>query len=152
IDAVSRLEVKTGRLGVRVGIHTGLVVVGDIGSGSSQEQLALGDTPNVAARLQGLARPNAVVLSQYTRQLTAGALEYRDVGPQILKGVAEAVRAWEALAPSLAETRFEAATGGLPAPMVGRELEFSVVLHGWQRTKASKGKLVLLCGEPGIGK
>ena len=152
IDSVSRLLVSCGALEVRVGIHTGMVVVGDVGSGSSQEQLALGETPNLAARLQALAYPNTVVLSGRTRQLAAGSFEYRDLGSHVLKGFSEAVHAWQPLAEGKAESRFEAATHGVLAPMVGRELEFAVLIHAWQRANSGKGQMVLLCGEPGIGK
>ena len=152
VDAVSALLIPAGPLRVRVGIDTGLVVVGDVGAGRSQEQLALGDTPNLAARLQALASPGTVLLSEGTRRLVAGSFELRDLGPKSLKGVAEPVHAWHALSDKKAESRFEAATQGRLAPMVGRELEFSVVLHAWQRTCLGKGQVVLLCGEPGIGK
>ncbi len=120
---------------MRVGIDTGLVVVGDVGAGRSQEQLALGDTPNLAARLQALASYGAVVLSDGTRRLLAGSFALRDLGLQPLKGIAEPVHAWHALSERKAESRFEAANEGRLAPMVGRELEFSVVLHAWQRAR-----------------
>lgn len=152
IEAVSKLDTHYGTLSIRIGIHTGVVVVGDVGSGLLHEQLALGDTPNLAARLQALAPPNTVVLSAHTRELTGGSFEYRDLGAHVLKGFSEPVHAWQALAESGAESRFEAATRGALAPMVGRELEFAVLMHAWQRVKSGKGQVVLLCGEPGIGK
>jgi class 3 adenylate cyclase len=152
VDAVAALAFPAGPLGVRVGIDTGLVVVGDVGAGRSQEQLALGDTPNRAARLQALALPGSVVLSDGTRRLVAGSFELRDLGPQSLKGIGEPVHAWHVFSERKAESRFAAATEGRLAPMVGRDLEFSVVLHAWQRACSGRGQVVLLCGEPGIGK
>ena len=152
VDAVAALSIPAGPLCVRVGIATGLVVVGDVGAGTSHEQLALGDTPNIAARLQTLASSGAVVLSDGTRRLVAGSFALRDLGLQAIKGIAEPVHAWHALSETKAESRFEAATEGRLAPMVGRELEFSVVLHAWQRSCSGRGQVVLLCGEPGIGK
>jgi class 3 adenylate cyclase/tetratricopeptide (TPR) repeat protein len=152
VDAVSGVATPDGPLAVRVGIHTGLVVVGDVGSGSSQEQLALGDTPNLAARLQALATPGTVVLSDQTHQLMGGGFEVRELGGHAVKGIAEPVRVWQALGARDAESRFEAATRGRAPPMVGRELEFTVVQHAWARARSGKGQMVLLCGEPGIGK
>jgi class 3 adenylate cyclase len=152
VDAVSALNIPAGPLRVRVGIDTGLVVVGGVGTGRSQEQLALGDTPNRAARLQALASPGSVVLSDGTRRLVAGSFALGDLGLQSLKGIAEPEHAWHALSETKAESRFEAATEGRLAPMVGRDLEFSVVLHAWQRVRSGRGQVVLLCGEPGIGK
>ncbi len=152
IEAVSRVVTPNGPLAVRVGIHTGLVVVGEVGSGSSQERLALGDTSNLAARLQALAPPGSVVLSDRTRRLLGAGFEVRDCGLHPLKGVAEPVQVWQALGAGDAESRFETTTHGRLPPMVGRELEFTVVLHAWARARSGKGQTVLLCGEPGIGK
>ena len=152
VAAVAELRVPAGPLSVRVGIDTGLVVVGDVGTGKSQEQLALGDTPNRAARLQALASPGTVVLSDATRRLVAGSFALCDLELQALKGIAEPVRVWHALSEAKTESRFEAAAEGRLAPMVGRDLEFSVVLHAWQRAGSGRGQAVLLCREPGIGK
>jgi class 3 adenylate cyclase/tetratricopeptide (TPR) repeat protein len=152
VEAVSGLVTPSGSLTIRAGIHTGLVVVGEVGSGSSQERLALGDTPNLAARLQTLAAPGTVLVSDQTRRLLGGEFEVRDTGTHVLKGVADPVQVWQAIAATDAVSRFEAATPGRPPPMVGRELEFSVVLHAWARARSGKGQMVLLCGEPGIGK
>ena len=151
-DAVAGLRAAAGSLRVRVGIDTGLVVVGEVGAGGTQEQLALGDTPNVAARLQGLATPGSVVLSAATRRLVAGSFELGDLGAQTLKGIGEPVHAWQVLSERRVESRFEAASAGKIAPMVGRDLEFSTVLHAWQHACSARGQVVLLCGEPGIGK
>jgi hypothetical protein len=128
------------------------VVIGEIGQEQRKEQLALGDTPNFAARLQSLASPGAIVLSDSTRRLAAGSFEYRDLGPHSLKGIGAPVRAWQALAASTVDTRFEAAHGSRLTPMVGRELELAVLMHAWRQAHSSKGGVVLLCGEPGIGK
>jgi class 3 adenylate cyclase/tetratricopeptide (TPR) repeat protein len=152
VEAVAELELPAGPLSVRVGIDTGLVVVGDIGDGRSQEQLALGDTPNRAARLQTLASPGNVVVTEGTRRMVAGNFIFRDLGSQFLKGIADSVHVWHALSERQSESRFEAATEGRVAPMVGRELELSVVLHAWERACSGMGQMVLLCGEPGIGK
>jgi class 3 adenylate cyclase len=152
LHAIAHLQLASGPLAARIGIHTGIVVVGDIGSGTSREQLAVGGTPNVAARLQGIAPVNALILSDNTRHLTGGSFEYRDLGAHLLKGITEPIRAWEALRESGAESRFEAASGGKLAPMVGRDLEFAVLMHAWQRARSGKGQLVLLAGEPGVGK
>ena len=152
VDAVARLDFPSGPLAMRVGIHTGVVVVGEVGAGATHEQLALGDTPNLAARLQSLAAPGGVLLSDRTRQITAGSFEYRDRGPHRLKGIEEPVHVWQPVSQRTANTRFEAERGGPLAPMVGRELEFTVLLHAWERAKSGRGQVVLLCGEPGIGK
>ncbi len=150
-DAVALLDFPSGPLAVRVGIHTGVVVVGEVGAGAVQEQLALGDTPNLAARLQSLATPGSVVLSERTRQLTAGGFVCRDLGAHALKGIDEPVHAWLAVS-QRTDGRFEHERDGPLAPMVGRELEFAVLLHAWERAKSGRGQVVLLCGEPGIGK
>ena len=152
VKGVAELRGPTGPLCVRVGIHTGVVVIGEIGTGATQEQLALGDTPNFAARLQSLASPGAIVLSDSTHRLAAGSFEYRDLGLHSLKGIGAPVRAWQALAASTVDTRFEAAHGSRLAPMVGRELELTVLMHAWRQALSCKGGVVLLCGEPGIGK
>jgi class 3 adenylate cyclase/predicted ATPase len=140
-------------LQTRVGIATGLVVVGDlIGSGASQEQAIVGDTPNLAARLQGVAEPNTVVVSESTRKLVGSLFELEDLGPRELKGISGPVRAWAALRPASVEGRFEAMhPGGLTA-LVGREEELELLLRRWARAKTGEGQVVLLSGEAGIGK
>lgn len=152
VEVLSALQTSGGPLAVRIGLHTGLVVVGDVGSGTTQEQLALGDTPNVAARLQASAPIGAVLLSDRTRRLTGGNFEYQDLGLQSLKGIANPVRAWRAIAQSSADSRFEAAHAGPLPPMVGRAAEFSALLAAWQPAKSGNGQAVTLCGEAGIGK
>jgi len=140
-------------LGVRVGIATGLVVVGDIiGEGASQERAVVGETPNLAARLQAIAEPNAVVVAPDTHRLTAGHFQFRSLGEKRLKGIAQPVEAWQALSEGTAESRFEALHGQRLTPLVGRDEEAALVVRRWQRAKESEGQVVLISGEPGIGK
>jgi class 3 adenylate cyclase len=145
----------TGRspLQVRLGIHTGLVVIGDIGASGRTEQLALGDTPNIAARLQGLAEPNTVVISAATQRLIAGFFDCRDGGLQSLKGVSAPVQVYRVLSESSAQSRLEieVSTGRL-TPLVGRAHEVGLLLERWTAAQAGDGQVVLLNGEPGIGK
>ena len=152
ITAVARLEMQAS-LQTRVGIATGLVVVGDlIGSGASQEQAIVGETPNLAARLQGFAEPNAVVIAEGTRKLVGNLFELQDLGAQDLKGIAGRVRAWAALRPASVESRFEAFHATGPTELVGRNEELELLLRRWSKAKSGEGQVVLLSGEPGIGK
>ena len=140
-------------LQTRVGIATGMVVVGDlIGSGASQEQAIIGETPNLAARLQSVAEPNSVVIAENTRKLVGDLFELQDLGAQDLKGIAGSVRAWAALRPSSVQSRFDALHGGGLTELVGREEELELLLRRWSKAKAGEGQVVLLSGEPGIGK
>jgi class 3 adenylate cyclase/predicted ATPase len=152
IAAVTSLTTPVS-LQTRVGIATGLVVVGDlIGSGDAQERGIVGETPNLAARLQALAEPNTVVIADGTRRLLGNLFELEDLGAKDLKGIAGPVRAWAALRASSAEGRFEALhTTGLTA-LVGREEESELLLRRWSRAKTGEGQVVLLSGEGGIGK
>jgi len=152
VAAIGDLKTRAA-LQVRVGIATGLVVVGDlIGSGASQEQAIVGDTPNLAARLQGIARPNTVVIAESTRRLAGNLFELENLGPRELKGISEPTQAWAALRPASVEGRFEAMhPGGLTA-LVGREEELDLLLRRWARAKTGEGQVVLLSGEAGIGK
>ena len=153
IDAVGRLDVKSVKLQARVGIATGLVVVGDlIGEGSAQEQSVVGETPNLAARLQALAEPDAVVIAAGTRRLVGDLFEYRDLGAVEVKGIAAPVPAWQVLRPSAVASRFEALRGSALTPLVGRDEEIDLLLRRWARAKAGDGQVVLISGEPGIGK
>src|SRR6266513_2177677 len=153
IDAVVRLDVKSAKLQARVGIATGLVVVGDlIGEGSAQEQSVVGETPNLAARLQALAEPNAVVIAAGTRRLVGDLFEYRDLGAIDVKGIAEPVPAWQVLRPSVVASRFEALRGSALTPLIGRDEEIDLLLRRWARAKAGDGQVVLVSGEPGLGK
>jgi class 3 adenylate cyclase/predicted ATPase len=140
-------------LQTRVGIATGLVVVGDlIGSGEAQERGIVGETPNLAARLQGIAEPNTVVIADGTRRLLGNLFELQDLGAKHLKGIAEPVRAWAALRASSAEGRFEALHATGLTALVGRDEEVELLLRRWSRAKSGEGHVVLLSGEAGIGK
>ena len=152
IAAVAALK-STVALQTRVGIATGLVVVGDlIGSGASQEQAIVGETPNLAARLQGAAGPNSVVIAESTRKLVGNLFEFEDLEAQNLKGIEGPVRAWAALRPCSVESRFDALHAGALTELVGREEELELLLRRWSRAKSGVGQVVLLSGEAGIGK
>ena len=152
IAAVGGLKTHAA-LQTRVGIATGLVVVGDlIGSGESQERGIVGETPNLAARLQGIAEPKTVVMAEGTRRLLGNLFELQDLGPKDLKGIAGPVRAWAALRASSVEGRFEALHAGGLTALVGREEESELLRRRWSRAKSGEGQVVLLSGEAGIGK
>ena len=153
VAAVGRIAVKSVRLEARVGIATGLVVVGDlIGEGSAEEQSVVGETPNLAARLQGLAEPGSVVISAGTRRLLGTLFEYRDLGVVDVKGIDGAVPAFEVLRSSVVVSRFEALHGGALSRLVGRDEEIDLLLRRWARASAGDGQVVLVTGEAGIGK
>jgi class 3 adenylate cyclase/tetratricopeptide (TPR) repeat protein len=140
-------------LQTRVGIATGLVIVGDlIGSGASQEQAIVGETPNLAARLLGVTEPNSVVIAESTRKLVGNLFELEDLGPHELKGISGSVRAWAAMRSSSVESRFEALHGSGVTELVGREEELELLLRRWSKAETGQGQVVLLSGEPGIGK
>ena len=148
-----RLEQKEGvRLAIRIAIHTGLVVVGDMGGKGRQERLALGATPNVAARLENLATPNTIVISAATYQLVQGYFIVEDLGPHTLKGVAAPVRAYQVLQESGVQHRFEVATIHGLTPFVGRDAEVTLLDERWRHVREGMGQVVLLSGEAGIGK
>jgi class 3 adenylate cyclase/predicted ATPase len=152
VAAVGNLKTHAP-LQTRVGVATGLVVVGDlIGSGASQEQAIVGETPNLAARLQGVAEPNGVVIAESTRKLIGNLFELEDLGSQELKGISGAVRAWAALRPASVESRFDALHASGLTELVGREEELELLLRRWSKAKTGEGQIVLLSGEPGIGK
>jgi class 3 adenylate cyclase/predicted ATPase len=153
VEAVPKLDTKAGViLQVRVGISTGLVVVGDlIGSGDAQERGVVGETPNLAARLQSLAEPGAVVISASTRKLIGGLFEYRNLGTVAIKGFTEDVPAWQVLGASAVESRFEALRTAT-TPLVGRDEEMDLLIRRWEQAKRGDGCVVLISGEPGIGK
>jgi class 3 adenylate cyclase/predicted ATPase len=140
------------RIAVRIGIHTGLVVVGDVGSGSRQEHLALGETPNMAARLQGLAAPDTVVVSAATFQLIQGYFTAEPLGAHTLRGVAAPVHVYRILGESGAQSRLDAVAPTRWTPLVGRDEEVALLHRCWEATKAGLGQVVLLSGEAGIGK
>ena len=152
VPAVGALKTHAP-LQTRVGIATGLVVVGDlIGSGASQEQAIVGETPNLAARLQSVAEPNTVVIAESTRKLVGNLFELQDLGAQSLKGIVWPVRAWTALRPSSVESRFDALHASGLTELVGRIEELELLLRVWAKAKSGEGQVVLLSGEPGIGK
>jgi class 3 adenylate cyclase len=140
------------RLAVRLGIHTGLVVVGEMGSGTRREQLALGETPNLAARLEGLAEPNTVVISATTWSLVREYFTYHDLGTHVLKGVATPVQVYCILRESGVQSRLDAARPRGLTPLVGREHEVGLLRERWQRAQDGMGQVVILSGEAGIGK
>jgi class 3 adenylate cyclase/predicted ATPase len=154
VEAVPKLKTAAGvPLQVRVGIATGLVVVGDlIGAGAAQEQAVVGETPNLAARLQAIAEPDTVVIAESTRKLLGNLFELRDLGAKDLKGIAGQARAWAALRGSSVESRFDALHTTDLSPLVGREEEVELLLRRWNKAKTGEGQLVLLSGEAGIGK
>ena len=149
----SRLQAEYGvALAVRLGIHTGPVVVGVMGGGARHEHLALGETPNIAARLEGLAAPNTVVISAVTAQLVQRAFVLEALSIQALKGVAAPMEVWRVVGPL--ETLREAAMPAPEdvAPLVGRDEELGLIVRRWEQSKAGQGQVVLISGEAGIGK
>jgi class 3 adenylate cyclase len=157
VEAMGALHTRLARdygvrLAVRLGIHTGLVMVGAVGGAGRQEQLAFGETPNVAARLQSLAGPNQVVLSARTQRLMGGEFVYEDLGVHALLGVSEPLRVYSVRGEGSVESRFEAATAAGRTPLVGRDEEIGLLLRRWEQAKEGEGQVVLLAGEPGIGK
>ncbi|MFL5513104.1 MAG: AAA family ATPase, partial [Gemmatimonadales bacterium] len=157
VEAMGQLHPSLGQerevhLAVRLGIHTGLVVVGDVGDGARQEQLALGETPNVAARLQGIAAPNTLVISAATLQLLGGFFACQPFGTPLLKGLAQPLAVYRVLYESMARSRLEAASSTGWTPLVGREQEIGVLRERWAQVKDGLGQVVLLSGEAGIGK
>jgi predicted ATPase/class 3 adenylate cyclase len=154
VDAVANLQTDYGaELQVRVGIATGMVVVGDLtGEGAAKEQAVIGETPNLAARLQALAEPGTVLISESTHGLTDGHFDYRNLGPVALKGWADPIPAWQVLGATGVESRFEAQHKTRLTPLIGRDEEFELLLRRWQHAKRGEGCAVLLTGQPGIGK
>ena len=152
IERVPGLD-TAARLRTRIGIATGLVVVGDlIGEGAAQERGVVGETPNLAARLQAMAEPNTLLIGETTRRLVGDLFECRDLGAVELRGVAEPVPAWQVLRPSAVESRFDALHADGLSPLIGREDELELLLRRWRRAADGEGQLVLLSGEAGIGK
>jgi class 3 adenylate cyclase/tetratricopeptide (TPR) repeat protein len=154
VEAVPGLDIAAEtRLQVRVGIASGLVVVGDLlGEGAAQEQAVVGETPNLAARLQALAEPGTVVIGASTRRLTGGLFDYVDLGAVEIRGFSEPVVASRVLRESGAESRFEARHGPDLTPLVGRGEELALLWRRWQQAVSGEGSVVLVSGEPGIGK
>src|SRR5262249_24662153 len=151
ITSVSALKSRVS-LQTRVGIATGLVVVGDLtGSGQTQERSIVGETPNLAARLQGIAEPDTVVICNSTRRRVGNLCEMEDLGPRDLKGIVRPVRAWAALRASSVASRFEALHATGLTALVGREEEFELLRRRWFKATDGEGQVVLLSGEAGIG-
>jgi class 3 adenylate cyclase/tetratricopeptide (TPR) repeat protein len=153
IAAVNENPIHGESLSIRIGIATGLVVVGaPIGEGDARQQTAIGETPNLAARLQGLAGANGIVIDAATRQQVGGFFKFRDLGTITLKGLPNPVPAWEVLEESAVESRFEALRADRMTPLVGRQEELELLRRRWVRAASGEGQVVLLSGEPGIGK
>jgi class 3 adenylate cyclase/tetratricopeptide (TPR) repeat protein len=151
IEAVDRLTAPE-HLSVRLGIASGLVVVGDlIGAGAAQERGVVGETPNLAARLQALAAPGALAIAESTRRQIGGLFELEDLGTKSFAGFTEPQHAWRVVGESGVVSRFEA-LGSETTPLIGRDEELDLLLRRWQRAKAGEGRVVLVSGEPGIGK
>ncbi len=152
-DLNQRLHRERGiQLGVHIGIHTGLVVVGEMGGAGRQEQLALGEVPNIAARIQGLAAPNTLVISDATSRLVQGYFDCQDLGAQALRGVPASMHIYHVLSESGATSRLDVAQPRGLTPLVGRESEATLLQERWQQAKSGQGQVVLLSGEAGIGK
>ena len=157
LEALEQLNTRLAQgqgvqLAVRLGVHTGLVVVGDVGGGTRQEQLALGETPNLAARLQGIAAPNTLVISAATLQLLGGFFACQSLGTPPLKGLAQSIAVYQVLYEHMVRSRQEAAGRVGLTPLVGREQEVGLLLARWAQVKDGLGQVVLLSGEAGIGK
>jgi TOMM system kinase/cyclase fusion protein len=152
-DLNTHLQREKGiQLGIRLGIHTGLVVVGEMGGAGRQEQLALGEVPNVCSRIEGLAAPNTIAMSEATYRLIQGYFECQDLGVQVLRGVTESMRLYQVLSESGATSRLEVAQVRGLTPLVGRESEVTLLLERWEQVKSGQGQVVLLTGDAGIGK
>ena len=154
LEAVDRLSAQFDFTSqIRIGIATGVVVVGDlIGEGAAQEHAAMGETPNLAARLQAFADPNMVVIASSTRRLTGGLFVYRDLGPVTFKGFDAPMRIWQVVGTSSVQSRFEALRDAELTPLVGRDEEMELLLCSWRQVEAGEGRVTVLVGEPGIGK
>ena len=151
IDLIGRLAAPE-RLNVRLGVASGLVVVGDlIGAGAAQERGVVGETPNFAGRLQAVAEPGTLVIADSTRRQIGTLFELDDLGAQLLAGFAEPQQAWRVLGESGVLSRFEALRSEA-TPLIGRDEELDLLLRRWQQAKTGEGRVVLLSGEPGIGK
>jgi len=139
-------------LAIRLGIHTGLVVIGAMGDQGRHEHLAFGETPNIAARIEGLAQPNTIAISEVTYRLVQGYFQCQDLGAQALRGVPEAMRLYRVFGESGATSRLNIAQPRGLTPLVGRESEVTLLVERWEQVKAGHGQVVLVSGEAGIGK
>jgi class 3 adenylate cyclase/predicted ATPase len=152
-DLNTRLKQDKGiQLALRLGIHTGLVVVGEMGSTGRQEQLALGETPNVASRIQGLAQPNTFAVSEATYRLVEGYFTCESLGEHLLRGVPQPLQVYRVLGASGVHSRLDIASARGLTPLVGREQEIGLLVERWEQVKAGQGHVVLLTGDAGIGK
>ena len=152
VSVVTKIS-ESVTLACRVGVCSGPVVVGEIrNSTASWSMDAVGETPNIAARLQTLAEPNTVLISESTRRLVSATFDLQSLGPQALKGITEPVRAYRVLAAKSAGSRFEAAHAGTLTPLVGRSSELRLLLDRWEKVKEGDGQVILLSGIPGVGK
>src|SRR5215470_1784745 len=152
-DLQTRLHQDKGiQLAIRIGIHTGLVVVGEMGGEGRYESLALGEVPNVCARIQGLAEPNTIAMSAATCRLVQGYFQCQELGEHTLRGVAEPVAVYRVLQESGARGRLDVAHARGLTPLVGREQEVGLLFERWEQAKAGQGQVILLTGEAGIGK
>ena len=164
VSSVAELHVLAERLHVRIGIATGLVVVGElVNAGGVREQTALGETPNLAARLQAVAQPDAVVIAESTRRLVGALFECRDLGAMALSGFTAPVRVWQVVREEPSSRRFSAhdssrvsyATAsdvGEARPLVGRLQELGLLRECWKQVSEGRGRVVLVSGDAGIGK
>ena len=154
IESVAELKGPSGHpLETRVGIATGVVVIGDIiGSGAAREHSIVGETPNLAARLQALAEPNSILISQSTHHLLGRQFDYQSLGGQILKGFDNPVKIWRVLREASVASRFAAGHAARPGPFIGRVQEVGLLLDRWQLAKQGEGQVIFLSGEPGMGK
>lgn len=153
LEAVGQIAPADERLSARVGIASGLAVVGDLlGAGAAQEQAVIGETPNVAARLQSLADPGCAVIDAETRRRIGGLFECRELGAVHLKGLTGPVRTWQVLGEAMVQSRFDAMHPAALTPLVGRDDELDLLLRRWRQAKGGEGQVVLIAGEPGIGK
>lgn len=153
IDAAGSVPIDGGRVQARVAIATGLVVVGSIvGSGVAQEHEVVGEAPNLASRLQALAEPGTLVVCDTTHDQIASLFDCQDLGSFVVKGLSRPVTVWRVLQERTVRNRFEALHGGTLSPLIGRDEELSILIRRWQQAKNGEGQVVLLSGEPGIGK
>jgi hypothetical protein len=153
VTALQELNLQLSQpIQVRIGIHTGQVVIGEMGGGERREQLALGETPNIAARVQGKAQPDDVLISAATSRLVTGFFELEDYGRHELKGISTPQSLYRVVTENATQSRFEATTRSGLTPLVGREAELQFLQQRWQQAHAGQGQAVLLSGEAGIGK
>src|SRR5215471_8893765 len=145
-------QAKGIQLAIRIGVHTGLVVVGEMGGAGRQEQLALGEVPNIASRIEGLAQSNTLVISEMTYRLVQGYVDCEALGAQTLRGVAEPLHVYQVLSESGVHSRLDIASVRGLTPLVGREQEVGLLFERWEQVKAGQGHVILLMGDAGIGK